>query len=252
MNIQKKHYDKMISKYDMHYNDKYSNIYRECMINEPLLNNINLDNMKVLEGMCGSGSILTKYLIDNNAIVTGLDISSDCIKKYKSNWKNVKTIWEDITNTNILNDTYDMIIIIGGLHHAHPNLNKTMDEIYRILKPNGILCFMEIHDKSIINIIRNIWYKFDNYIANNEKAIDIDKLYKNNKHRFKHIKIQYTGSLGYLFVLQSMLFRIPIRFKKYYSPLLIKFDKITQKYQNKYTSGFVLCSWRKKNIIRLY
>lgn len=86
--IQKKqaeHFDNIASLYESHYLDKYSKLYRKKFINQPLLQGIDLTNKKVLELMCGSGSI-TKELIEQKASVTGLDISQEQINIFKQKW----------------------------------------------------------------------------------------------------------------------------------------------------------------------
>lgn len=93
--------------------------------------------------------ILNKSIIKDN--ITILDFSPSRVLYRK--WKKIKTVsykstdFEgdfisdykyDITSINENNDTFDLIICYHILEHIE-NDNKAMAELYRVLKPNGIL-----------------------------------------------------------------------------------------------------------------
>ena len=56
----------------------------------------------------------------------------------------------------------------------------------------------------------------------------------------------YSGNLAYLLVLNSMVFRIPLSLKSYYSPALMALEPIINKVQGKLLSCFVVAQWQKK------
>ena len=93
---------------------------------------------------------------------------------------------------------------------------------------------------------RRAWYSVDKMFERNEAAIDLEKLKEGNKSKFKFLREEYGGGVGYYVVMNSMIFRIPVNFKKYYSPLLINFDKLTMPLITKLTAGYALCVWQKK------
>lgn len=242
---QKKHYDRIGEKYYFHYFDKYSLKYRKIFIYKYLFEGLNFENKKVLEAMCG-GEGCVKYLLKKKAKVWALDISKKEIEKIENNFPFCKTSCGSIIKTKYKNNFFDIIIIIGGLHHLNPNIEKAVAEIYRILKPKGYFCFLEPHQDSLVNFIRRLWYKKDNLFEKNEKAIDLKKLKKILGNKFIFDKERYGGNFAYQFVLNSMIWRIPLSWKKYYAGLFMLIEKGLEIFRNKYFSCFVICQWRKK------
>jgi len=131
------------------------------------------------------------------------------------------------------------------LHHIHPNVNRAVQEIHRVLKPGGHLCFMEPHSGSLPDLVRRVWYKFDRFFSDNEEAVDIAALERDFQTHFTIKKANYLGNLAFLLVLNSLIFRIPVHAKKFYSPLLMKLESTIHKLQGKLTSCFVVAQMQK-------
>lgn len=244
-NRQSQHYDEIIQDYDAHYNEKYSNKYRKKFLYNPLFADIDWTNKKVLEGMCGTGST-TGYLLDRGAEVTGLDVSNKAIELFKTKWPKAKAICASMTASNLPNDSFDVVVINGGLHHLHPNLDKAIEEIYRILKPNGLFFFLEPHSASFFDRLRKFWYKFDKLFEDNEAAINLDEMKQNFQNKFNFKKEIYVGGPAYILVFSSMVFRISPKIKFLYSDILIFIDQLIRPMVNKYNSFNVLVCWQKK------
>jgi hypothetical protein len=136
-------------------------------------------------------------------------------------------------------------VIVGGLHHSHPNVSATLHETWRMLKPGGYLCFMEPHSGSLPDVVRNIWYRYDHFFSDNEASIDVQALEREFATQFKPEKLNYLGNFAFLFVLNSLILRIPLSAKRYYSPALMKIESVINKLQGKLTSCFVICRWQK-------
>lgn len=236
-------FNQLAEKMEMH-DDKHNQSYRTKFIYSPLFRGINLKNKNVLEAMCSSGST-TSFLLSKGAVVTGLDISENSIKRFKKRWPKCKAVCKSILNTGFKDNTFDVVVIIMGLHHIHPHVQEAILEAYRIIRPKGYFCFVEPHSGSIVDIFRRAWYFVDRMFETNESSIDLKELKNKNKSRFTFLKGEYGGGLGYYFVFNSIVFRIPIKIKKYYSPFLINFDKVTKPLLTKLTAGYTLCVWQK-------
>lgn len=245
-NQQKTHYDKIIFDYDRHYNDKYSQKYRQIFFYGTLFSDFDWRNKKVLEAMCGSGTA-TDYLQKGGAFVTGLDISDKSIDIFRQRFPDSNAICSSILDSGLLSQSFDAIVIEGGLHHLHPQLSDAIKEMYRLLKPGGFLFFIEPHASSLFDRLRRFWYKRDSLFEKNEAAIDLEDLKKDFKNKFIFKKEIYLGGLAYLFVFNSMIFRIPPRLKFIYSYFLMFFDRLLKPTMNKYNSFLVLCAWQKRN-----
>lgn len=99
-------------------------------------------NMHVLEIGCGTG-VLSKEILHKGSSLTALDISSDLINVAKSN--NADPRIEFLTgnaNQMIFDDnTFDAVIGSSVLHHLE--IDRSLGELYRVLKPEGFICFTE-------------------------------------------------------------------------------------------------------------
>ena len=241
---QQEHYDNIAAEYEEHYCDDWSVAYRRRFIYEPMFAGLNLSGMQVLDAMCGSGQT-TDYLLQQGAKVTGLDISNEVIEKFRERLTDATAVNTSLLDSRLDSNSFDCVVIVGGLHHIHPNVNRAVQEIHRVLKPGGHLCFMEPHTGSFPDLIRRVWYKFDRFFSDNEEAIDVDGLRRDFKSHFKLTKATYLGNVAFLLVLNSLIFRVPVRLKKFYSPLLMPLEAAISKLQSKVISCFVVTQWQK-------
>jgi len=207
--LQQDHYDRIGHEYNEHYCDKWSLQYREEFICRPMFARIELENLKVLDAMCGRGP-LTRYLLARGASVTGLDISSTELDAFQKLWPTCGTICASALDSRLANESFDCVAIVGGLHHLHPNVHDAVREFHRILKPGGYFCFAEPHAGSLPELVRRQWYKRDSLFADNEAGIDLRALKNEFSSSFVFRSEIYSGNLGYLLVLNSMVFRIPL------------------------------------------
>jgi SAM-dependent methyltransferase len=243
--IQKLHYDKIAVEYEAHYGDPCSQRYRDRFFHRPMFKGMNLSGMKVIEAMCGSGHT-TQYLISQGAQVTGLDISDETIKSFNNRWPETQAVCASILDSGLTSESYDAVVIVCGLHHLHPNVNTSIDEIHRILRPGGYLCFTEPHKGSFPDLIRRRWYKHDPLFADNEEAIDLSAMKRRFASRFVFNRERYLGNAAYLLVLNSMIFRVPLKLKPFYTPPLLLLESLINPFQGRLFSCFVACQWRKK------
>jgi SAM-dependent methyltransferase len=243
--LQAAHYNRIADDYAVHYGDKYSQEYRNRFINKHLFEGIELKGLKVLEAMCGSGET-TAYLLEKGADVTGVDVSESEIDKFKDRWPDANGVCSSIYHTGFEDESWDCVVVVGGLHHLHPHLSDAVREMHRILKKGGYFCFAEPHQGSLSDSVRRVWYRHDDLFADNEEAIDVSGLHEEFKGQFSDQKEVYCGNLGYLFVLNSMVFRVPIRLKKLYSPLMLGIEGLIERFQGKLLSCIAIGQWRKR------
>ncbi len=242
---QKELYDSLAGDYSQHYGDEWSQKYRRRFINEPMLGPVDLQGKRVLDAICGSGES-TGYLLEKGAEVTGLDISEKEMLQFEQSWPQCRTHYASILNTGLPDNSFDCVVVVSGLHHVHPHVPDAIREIHRLLVPGGYFCFTEPHTGSLPDVARRLWYRHDDFFADNEAAIDLDGLKLEFGHEFEVCAQKYTGNVGHLFVLQSLVLGLPLRWKRYYAPVMLALEGVIEKLQGKRLGCFAVCRWQKK------
>lgn len=137
---------------------------------------------KILDLATGTGDLA--ILLANkfeHAYITGLDPSDKMLKiaeqKIKNNFfeKRIKTIQGYSQNIPFQNETFDIVTIAFGIRNFQ-YIHHSIQEIYRILKPSGILAILEFSKPSNY-WIKKIYYfyfhfvkKIGNFISKNHFA----------------------------------------------------------------------------------
>jgi SAM-dependent methyltransferase len=243
--LQRLHFESIGGKYQLHYGDPYSQQYRQRFIYEPMCSGIDLRSKRVLEAMAGDGQA-TEFLLAQRAKVTGLDISPSQVDEFRTRWPNCDVHCASIFDTGFASGSFDCVFIVGGLHHLHPRVNDALREIHRLLAPNGYFGFAEPHRGSIFDMARRFWYKHDSLFAPNEESVDLNDIEQHASSMFEFKKRIFLGNAAYLFVLNSMVFRLPVKLKRFYAAPVMAFEKVVNRFQGRRSSCFVICQWRKK------
>ncbi len=158
----------------------------------------NAQNSEILDYGCGIGSSVEKVIKYNPKKITGIDISEISIEKAK---KKAKELNIDITykvdnceKTSLEQNSFDIVYGTGILHHLE--IDKCLDEIYRVLKSKGDLLFIEpLGTNPIINLYRKLTPKSRSKDEHPLTKKDFE--YMNKK--FIDVKIKYYGFLTLIF-----------------------------------------------------
>ncbi|MBA7638297.1 2-methoxy-6-polyprenyl-1,4-benzoquinol methylase [subsurface metagenome] len=107
--------------------------------------NIDLNGSVILDAGCGSGYstelIGSKY---NPKELTAFDIMPEQIELAKNRYKEARFFVGDVTEINLPSNKYDAVFVFGILHHV-PEWKRALREIYRLLKPKGVLLIEEVN-----------------------------------------------------------------------------------------------------------
>ena len=242
--LQKELFDRISSQYEAHYDDIFSRSYRAKFIYGPVFEGIDFSGTKVLEAMCGSGQT-TEYLLAHGATVTALDISAQSIESFSERFPECNAVCASILDSGLESNSVDCAVVMAGLHHLHPHVGEAIRELHRVLKPGGYLCLWEPHSGSLPDLVRRWWYRHDSLFAENEASIDFASIKEEFSGLFSFQEEHYIGNFAYLLVLNSLIFRVPLRLKRLYTPLLMKLEPIVNRFQGKLLSCVALAQWRK-------
>lgn len=161
------------------------------------------NNLRALEPMCGYGEgkdILEKHL-GTKILYSGFDYSKNLVEKIKKSNPLADVVEMDITKFNPT-EKYDLIIIIGGLHHVPFHVNSVLSKLYEALEKNGHFIYFEpTHNNWLFRKIRERIYKKNAFFDNDtERAFELKKINQVFlRHDFKIIDQIYPGLLSYIF-----------------------------------------------------
>jgi len=158
-------FNKVYDKYDLMNDIMSLGIHRKWKKN--LINMMNPSkNQKLIDVACGTGDIAKLFLksVNNDAHITCVDPNKGMITKGKEklkNYKNLNWLISSAENLPIIDNEFDFYSISFGLRNTK-DLNKTLKEAHRVLKPGGrFLCleFSKIHNSNL-DFIYKTYSKF--------------------------------------------------------------------------------------------
>lgn len=109
------------------------------------------ENMMILDACCGTGDFV-RILSKSGLRVIGLDFSKEMIKIAKSKNPHGVFIQGDVTDLAFGENEFDVITIGFGLRNVE-NRQKALEEIYRVLKPNGQFLHLDFGEHNFLSKI---------------------------------------------------------------------------------------------------
>ena len=117
------------------------------------------ENQKFLEIGCGNGAACKHIAKMYNLQVTGVDVDPDQIQNAMKDTEkihNIQFFEGDSTNLKFSDNDYEIVYSSGVLHHIS-NWRKVLDEINRVLKPNGYYIFSDLtYSRLTTRFLKNI------------------------------------------------------------------------------------------------
>lgn len=107
----------------------------------------------VIDLCCGTGDIAGMIKkIQPDACVTGIDFSERMLEIAKDKNQGIRYLQGDVTNLPYEDNSFDIVTIGFGLRNIQ-NAEKAVEEVYRILKPNGSFLHLDFGKKNIVSKI---------------------------------------------------------------------------------------------------
>ena len=154
-------FDQVYDQYDLMNDFMSLGVHRLWKKN--LLNMMNPSlNQKLIDVACGTGDIAKLFLnyVNKDSQVTCVDPNKGMIKKGKeklNKFKNLNWIIAPAEKLPVVDNSFDFYTISFGLRNTK-DLNKSLTEAYRVLKPGGrYLCleFSKIQNSSLNLLYKN-------------------------------------------------------------------------------------------------
>ena len=180
--------------------------------------------------MCGYGEgkdILEKHL-GIKILYSGFDYSKNLVEKVKKLDPEADVVEMDITKF-VPSKEYDLIIIIGGLHHVPYHVDDVIGNLRKSLTENGYLIYFEpTHNNFLFRKIRERIYKKNSFFDNDtERAFELKKI---NQvflgHNFKIIDQIYPGLFSYILYYNPDAFPFLNRGGEWLVKTIFGFDKL--------------------------
>lgn len=173
--IAKKYFDKWAHTYDRSilqhviFKTSHRMLFKEIAVHN-FINKIKGDNrqkLKILDVGCGTGELAHRIISHfRKTEVHGIDISKTMIEKAKAKRKssNIKFKTGDVENLPYKDKSFDIITCSHSFHH-YPDKNKALQEMHRVLRPNGRLMIIDgCRDVFFGRIIFNIVEKIEKHV----------------------------------------------------------------------------------------
>jgi len=244
---QKALYEQIHDDYSRNLYDERSMEYRDRFIHEPMFAGLDLDGRRLGELMCGDGPA-TEFAKRRWPSVRcqGYDISPRACAAYTER-TGFPAHSFDIITAPLPTSAFDVIAIVGGLHHVVGDLDPVIRNIHQALAPGGILTMMEPNRDYVLESVRRLWYRFDKYFDETaEAALSYPDLRARFHAMFDERRVDYRGGPAYFLVLMNMVFRIPGSWKGAYSPALMQLERVWTKMPTPYSKAFFVAQWAKR------
>jgi SAM-dependent methyltransferase len=108
-------------------------------------------NGKILEAGCGIGHIV-KFFQDRGYDIVGVEMGEDTVKNAHEIIPECNIVCANVEDLPYKDNTFDTILSLGVVEHIIDGPEKALKEMYRVLKPGGVMVFTI----PVCNTIRSI------------------------------------------------------------------------------------------------
>ena len=156
----------------------------------------------VIEAMCGysEGKAILEQHCHSEFKYAGFDYSESLVERAKKEFPDADIYVQDVTQF-APTQQYDLMILIGGLHHVYSHVQPVVARLADAIKPGGYLInFEPTQNNALYRWARNrIYKKNDLFDDDTEQAFDLTELNDLYRHGGLVIEDQvYPGLLAYI------------------------------------------------------
>ena len=159
--------------------------------------------IKVLEPMCGMGEgfeILSRY-VTSDVSYSGFDYSEEMVDSLKTKVPSANVWHADATTFKPERDAYDVIILIGGLHHTPGFAGAIVKSLSQGLRSEGLFInFEPTHGNALFRGVREYIYRSNSlFDSQTERAFAVEELLGFFSDAGLNLtKIRFPGLISYV------------------------------------------------------
>lgn len=226
---QQAHFETLHGVYERHQYHPSVMAYRQKFIYEPMFRGLDLNGARVVELCSGSGH--NSHYLKNRfpgASISGVDISRAACADYEKRVGAPCMLLDLTAPDRKISETFDVAFVVGGLHHCVANLEAVLTNVAAMLKPGGHLLMLEPSSQFFLNPVRKLWYRIDKkmFDVQTERALNHDELLEMAGGKFRVETVKFLGGPGCAFIMNGMIFRIPLVVKSLTAPFLLKAESV--------------------------
>lgn len=157
---------------------------------------------RVLEPMCGygEGKSILEAALGRDFDYTGFDYSRSLVEEAQRRSPGCRIYEQDVTRFTA-DDEYDLVVLIGGLHHVHAHVGDVLARLARAMKPGALMLnFEPTQNNPIARAVRQHIYRRNSLFDDQtERGFDLEEI--NARYRGAGLRIMdqaYPGLLAYV------------------------------------------------------
>ena len=243
---QKELFEAIHEKYASATTDRYAEAYKEEFIYRPIL--AELAGARSLMELASGVGTASGWMRDHHPglSISGCDISQSACDAFTARHARPCYAW-DLTKPVEIVQTYDAVLVMGGIHHLVADLPMAFDNIARMLNPGGKLIMAEPNADFVLEPLRTLWYRLDktNFDADNEHALSHPQLSRDHAKGMRPIAVRFIGGPGYFVLLQNWVLRMPGGTKKWLAPAIMRAERIWHRLPGKLPFATFIAVWQK-------
>jgi len=159
------------------------------------------DGASVIEPMCGysEGKAILEEHCKKSISYSGFDFSETLVQRAKEKFPSAHIFVQDVTKFES-DAQYDILILIGGLHHVYAQAGPVMERLVDAIKPGGHMIILEPTQNNFVyrRVRQRIYRSNPLFDDETERAFDLNELNEIFHQAGLVIKDQmYPGLLAY-------------------------------------------------------
>jgi SAM-dependent methyltransferase len=160
------------------------------------------DRLRVLEPMCGfaDGKYILEKILGLSVDYTGFDYSESVVSTLRKKRPDLRIMHSNV-ETYHSDELFDLIILIGGLHHVPHIAGQVVQNLARSMRPGGyFISFEPTNGNPAYRKIRQAIYRLNPlFDEQTERAFEVEELFSIFRNSgLQIVDVIYPGLLSYV------------------------------------------------------